>query len=84
MVDGIEAQAAAVELGAAEWTRLREWITATGMKVSPTEAGILGSAERIRLKPLSEAQARRAMEVRARAAAEGYGMALAGDGEPDA
>ena len=84
MVDGIEAQAAVVELGAAEWTRLREWITATGMKVSPAEAGILDLAERIRLKPLSEAQARRAMEVRARTATAGYGMASTGDGGSDA
>ena len=72
MVDGIEAQAATVELGAAEWVRLRGWIIKTGMRISPAEAGILESAERIRLKPLSEAQARRAMEIRARAVVEGY------------
>jgi hypothetical protein len=72
MVDGIEAQAATVELGAEEWTCLRSWISETGMKVSPAEAGILELAERIRVKPLSEAQARRAMEVHARALSLGY------------
>lgn len=72
MVDGIEAQTATVELGADEWTRLRDWISETGMKVSPAEAGILELAERIRVKPLSEAQARRAMDVRVRALSAGY------------
>lgn len=72
MVDGIEAQAATVELGAAEWSRLRGWISETGMKISPAEAGILEMAEQIRVKPLSEAQARRAIEVRTRAVSAGY------------
>lgn len=77
MVDGIEAQAATVELGADEWSRLRGWISETGMKISPAEDGILELAERIRVKPLSEAQARRAMEVRFRAMSTGYVVSTA-------
>lgn len=72
MVNGIQAQAAVAEIGSAEWHSLRQWARTSGMRLSPSEDGIIEAATRLRLRPLSEAQSIKAMDVMERARLQGY------------
>lgn len=72
MINGIQAQTKVVEIGAAGWENLKAWAEKTSMRLTPAEAGILEAATRIRRKPLSEAQAVRAISLLERAATSGF------------
>lgn len=72
MINGIQAQAKVVEIGTAGWEALQIWVRSTSMRITPTESGIIEAATRIRHKPLSEAQALRALAVLDRATDEGF------------
>lgn len=72
MINGIQAQTKVVEVGAVGWEDLKEWAKKTSMRLTPAEAGILEAATRIRHKPLSEAQAIRAIAILERASASGF------------
>lgn len=72
MVDGIQAQATVAEIGSAEWASLRDWARSSGMRLTPSENGILEAATQLRLRPLSEAQSVKAMAVMERAREQGY------------
>lgn len=76
MVDGIQAQATVAEIGSDEWASLRDWALRSGMRLTPTESGILEAATRLRLRPLSEAQSVKAMAVLERAREQGYASSL--------
>ena len=72
VVSGIQAQAAVAEIGSAEWLCLRNWVRSSGMRLTPSEDGILEAATRLRLRPLTEAQSAKAMAVIERARSQGY------------
>lgn len=72
VVDGITAQVRVMEIGSKGWEKLRGWVSASKMRITPMEDGILEAATRIKLKPLSEAQAVRAVGLLDRAEAEGF------------
>ncbi len=71
-INGIQAQVKVVEIGAAGWESLQVWIRNSSMRITPTENGIIAAATRIRHKPLSEAQALRALAVFDRATKGGF------------
>jgi hypothetical protein len=72
MVNRIAAQTEVVQIGSDGWVRLSNWINENGMRVTPMENGILSAATKIRLKPLSEAQAVRALRILRRAEEKGF------------
>ena len=72
MINGIQAQTKVVEVGTVGWEDLKAWAEKTSMRLTPAEAGILEAATRIRHKPLSEAQAVRAISLLERAATSGF------------
>ncbi|MCY4301196.1 MAG: AIPR family protein [Aestuariivita sp.] len=72
MINGIQAQVRVVEIGSVGWKALRVWIRDTSMRITPVESGIIEAAIRIRHKPLSEAQAVRAIAVFNRATEGGF------------
>ena len=72
MINGIQAQARVVEIGTAGWEALQIWVRDKSMRITPAENGIIEAATRIRHKPLSEAQALRAVAVFDRATEEGF------------
>lgn len=72
MVNGIQAQTAVAEIGSAEWASLRNWAQVSGMRLTHSEDGVLDAATRLRLRPLTEAQSIKAMDVMERARNQGY------------
>lgn len=72
IIDGIQAQAAVAKFGSDQWASLRDWARASGMRLTPTENGILEAATQLRLRPLSEAQSLKAIGVLERAREQGY------------
>ncbi|APX11372.1 AIPR family protein [Tateyamaria omphalii] len=78
MVDGIQAQATVAEIGSDEWAYLRDWARKSGMRLTPTENGILEAATQLRLRPLSEAQSIKAIAVMERARQLGYAESRCG------
>jgi hypothetical protein len=78
MVNGIQAQTAVAEIGSAEWVYLRNWVRASCMRLTYSEDGILEAATRLRVRPLTEAQAIKALAVLERAREQGYRSLEAG------
>lgn len=61
-----------MEIGTAGWEALQIWVRDKSMRITLAESGIIEAATRIRHKPLSEAQALRAVAVFDRATEEGF------------
>ena len=72
LVNGIQARSDAATFGAANWVKLKEWVLKNNIRLTPSEVRILESATRVKLKPLSETQAIKAMAVLGRAEEAGY------------